>query len=106
MADVNPPRLLIVDDEAAGVAALRDTLKDYGYEPVGFTSATAALAALRTQRCDLLLTDLRMPEMGGIDLLRAALKIDPDLVGIVMTGQGSIGSAVEAMQSGALDYIL
>ena len=47
-----------------------------------------------------------MPEMDGIALLRAALDIDPDLVGIIMTGQGTIATAVEAMKVGALDYIL
>lgn len=51
-------------------------------------------------------TDLNMPEMDGIDLLRAALAIDPDLVGIMMTGQGTVETAVETMKVGALDYIL
>ncbi len=100
------PRLLIVDDEAMQMAALCDTLEPQGYEPAGFTSAVAALSALREQRYDLLLTDLTMPEMDGIELLRAALDIDPQLVGIVMTGDGSIATAVQAMKAGAFDYIL
>ncbi|HWH81548.1 MAG TPA: ATP-binding protein [Burkholderiaceae bacterium] len=99
-------RLLIVDDEAAQMQALCDTLEEQGYEVVGCSNGEAALAALRRAPVDLLLADLMMPGMNGIDLLRAALALDPTLVGIIMTGEGTIGTAVEAMQSGALDYIL
>ena len=100
------PKLLIVDDEAAQMKALCDTLETEGYRARGFTSATAALALLREEPFDLVLSDLMMPEMDGIDLLRAALEIDPNLVGVVMTGHGTIDTAVQAMQAGALDYIL
>ena len=57
-------------------------------------------------RFDVLITDLMMTDMNGIALLRAAQDIDPDLVGLVMTGDGTIDTAIEAMKSGALDYIL
>ena len=100
------PKLLIVDDESAQMEALCDTLETEGYSVSGFTSAAAALAVLREQTFDLVLSDLMMPEMDGIGLLRAALEIDPNLVGIVMTGHGTIDTAVQAMQAGALDYIL
>ena len=99
-------RILVVDDEAAQMKALCDTLPGADYEPVGFTDGRAALAELRRARCDLLLADLMMPGMDGIELLRAAQQIDPDLVGIIMTGDGTIATAVEAMKAGALDYIL
>jgi signal transduction histidine kinase len=99
-------RLLIVDDEAAQMQALCDTLGDQGYEVLGRTNAQDALVALQQAPVDLLLADLMMPGMNGIELLRAALAVDPTLVGIIMTGEGTIGTAVEAMQSGALDYIL
>jgi two-component system, sensor histidine kinase and response regulator len=108
--DKSPPerlaRILVVDDETAHMEALCDTLRNHGYETVGFTRARAALERLRGERFDLLLTDMMMPEMGGIDLLRAAVEIDAALVGVIMTGQGTIDTAVEAMQTGALDYIL
>src|SRR5215469_4616676 len=99
-------RLLIVDDEEALMTALCNTLKVEGYAATGFISARAALAHLREQQFDLLLTDLMMPEMDGIALLQAAQAIDPDLVGIVMTGHGTIDTAVEALRGGALDYVL
>ena len=106
MTEPTKGRLLIVDDEAAQMKALCDTLEDHGYQVVGRTSGDQALGALRNESFDLLLADLMMPGMTGIELLRTALAIDPMLVGIIMTGEGTIGSAVEAMQSGALDYIL
>src|SRR4051795_8456604 len=96
-------RLLVVDDEAAQMKALCDTLELEGYSIFGFTSPGQALAMLRQHVFDLVLTDLMMPEMDGIAFLRAALEIDPDLVGIVMTGQGTVDTAVQAMQAGAID---
>jgi len=99
-------RLLIVDDEVAQVTALCRTLRAEGYSTAGFALASEALAALRPGAFDIVITDLMMPEMDGIALLRAAREIDADLVGIVMTGHGTIDTAVEAMKSGALDYIL
>ena len=101
-----PARLLIVDDEELLLKALCDTLRDQGYETTGFASGRAALTALQSAKFDLLLADLMMPEMDGIALLQAALETDPELVGIIMTGEGTIATAVDAMKTGALDYIL
>jgi two-component system, sensor histidine kinase and response regulator len=99
-------RLLIVDDEAAQVTALCRTLQAQGYATTGFGSSLQALRQLRAGAFDIVITDLMMPELDGMALLRAAREIDPDLVAIVMTGKGTIDTAVEAMKSGALDYIL
>lgn len=109
MTDKSPApagRLLVVDDEIRLMTALRDTLRDEGYEVLGVSTAADALTSLRTTSFDLLLTDLTMPQMDGIALLNAALKIDPQLVGIVITGHGTIETAVEAMKAGAFDYVL
>ncbi|MDE2447988.1 MAG: response regulator [Gammaproteobacteria bacterium] len=99
-------RLLVVDDEVAQVQALCHTLEDEGYSVKGFTGTGAALGALRTASFDIVLTDLTMPGMDGIAFLNAAREIDPGLAGIVMTGHGTIATAVDAMKAGALDYIL
>jgi two-component system sensor histidine kinase/response regulator len=99
-------RLLIVDDESAQMRALCDTLSVEGYVTRGFSSARDALTAIRPGEFDLLLTDLMMPEMDGITLINAARTIDETLGAIVMTGHGTIDTAVQAMQRGALDYIL
>lgn len=100
-------RILIVDDETAQMRALCNTLQDHHYETTGFSVPGDALTAIRQRGgFDLVLSDLMMPEMDGISFLKAALEIDPDLVGIVMTGQGTIDTAVKAMKAGAVDYIL
>jgi len=99
-------RLLIVDDESAQLQALCETLGSEGYATEGFASPQAALAALQPGHHDLLLTDLMMPEMDGIELIAAMRRIDPDLGAVVMTGNGAIDTAVQAMQVGALDYVL
>ena len=99
-------RLLIVDDEAAQMRALCDTLEEAGYVTCGFSSGLEAVAALREQPFDVLLTDLMMPQIDGITLLRTCHEIDDELACIVMTGHGTIATAVEALKAGALDYVL
>jgi signal transduction histidine kinase len=102
----NVGRLLIVDDEVAQTAALARTLQIEGYSSTEAHSATQALSELRAHPFDVLITDLMMPDLDGVALLRAAQAIDENLVGIVMTGHGTIDTAVAAMKNGALDYIL
>src|SRR5438034_8303489 len=99
-------RVLVVDDEVNLKTVLVETLSEHGYEVVGYTSGHEALAALQEHNFDVLLSDLMMPEMDGITLLRAGLEVDPDLVGIIMTGQGTVQTAVDAMKLGAFDYVL
>ncbi len=106
MAETKQGRLLIVDDEVELKSALCETLADEGYETVGAGSGAEGLHLLQKQEFDGLLCDLMMPGMDGIEMLRKALDIDPNLVGIIMTGQGTIPSAVAAMKVGAFDYVL
>lgn len=106
MTDAKRGRLLIVDDETELKSALCETLADEGYVTVGAARGEEALKEFEKQDFDLLLSDLMMPGMDGVQLLRKALELDPNLVGIIMTGQGTIPSAVEAMKVGAFDYVL
>jgi hypothetical protein len=98
-------KILVVDDETAHLRALCDTLREHRYAVTGCASGEKALRAIAAAKFDLVLTDLMMPCMDGIATIRAATQRDPDLVGIVMTGQGTIETAVEAMKAGAFDYI-
>ena len=104
-------RVLIVDDKVEQATALSAALADQGYETRAVSSAAEGLAALRSafsepdRAFDALLTDLSLPGMNGIELLRAALRLDGLLAVVVMTGFGSIDTAVEAMKSGASDFI-
>ena len=79
-------RIIVVDDEAELMSALCEMLAGQGYETAGFLTGAEALAVLKEREFDLLLTDLMMPGMDGIELIRAGLEIDPNLIGIIMTG--------------------
>jgi two-component system cell cycle sensor histidine kinase/response regulator CckA len=99
-------KILVVDDEVELKNILVESLTSRGYKVAGFSSGEEALAALRGKAFDVLLTDLMMPAMDGITLVRESLQIDPHLVCIMMTGQGTIQTAVDAMKEGAFDYVL
>ena len=99
-------RILVVDDEVELMTALCESLRGEGFEASGCSDPAAGLEAFRWGDFDILLSDLMMPGTDGIQLLRQALKIDPNLVGVIMTGQGSVPTAVEAMKAGAFDYVL
>jgi DNA-binding NtrC family response regulator len=99
-------KLLVVDDEVELMRALCESLSEAGFETHGLSDPAKAPDAIRAGEFDLLLSDLMMPGTDGIQLLRQALAIDAQLVGIIMTGQGTIQTAVEAMKAGAFDYIL
>ncbi|HLW68786.1 MAG TPA: sigma-54 dependent transcriptional regulator [Gemmataceae bacterium] len=99
-------RILIVDDEVQLNQGLQEMLAEQNYETAGATSAAEGLALLERGNFDIILSDLRMPEVDGIAMLREALRIDPNVIGIIMTGHGTIQTAVEAMKTGAFDYLL
>ena len=70
-----------------------------------FSSGREAIAQLQTRRADLVLVDLRMPDVGGLDVLRAIRDIDPRSQAVLMTGNASVETAVEAIKLGATDYL-
>ena len=98
--------ILIVDDEKNYLLVLSAVLEDEGYEVLTALSGQEALEIHKTSDLDLILTDMKMPGMSGIDLLENIKAIDPDLPVIMMTAHGTVDKAVEAMQKGAYSYIL
>jgi DNA-binding NtrC family response regulator len=99
------PQVLVVDDEPPQLEILRLILGSEGYEVVAAASGRAALAALRRQPFDLVLTDLKMPDLSGIALLEQIQREQPGACVVLMTAHGTIDSAVEAMRKGAFDYL-
>jgi DNA-binding NtrC family response regulator len=99
-------RILIVEDEVQLNQGLQEMLAEQNYETAGAASAAEGLKLLERGNFDIVLSDLRMPEVDGIVMLREALKFDPNVIGIIMTGHGTIQTAVEAMKAGAFDYLL
>lgn len=106
MSTSERPRVLIVDDDPMLARALTRGLHAFGYEAIAHTTPAAGLDALRDEPFDLVLVDLRMPDMGGLEFLVEATRIDPLVAAVVMTGGGSIQEAVLAMKNGAIDFIL
>jgi two-component system, NtrC family, response regulator AtoC len=99
------PRLLILDDEQRMVDILAMVLRREGYEVRPFVDAQAALAALRAEPFDLLITDLKMPDMDGISVLEQSKKIDGEIPVILITAHASVATAIAAMREGAFDYV-
>ena len=104
-AERRPPRILVVDDERSMRELLAIVLRREGYEVLLAENGRSAVAALERESVDLLISDIKMPDMSGVDVLRAAKKIDPDILGIMITAFASTETAVEAMRLGACDYL-
>src|ERR1043165_6601179 len=98
-------RVLIVDDEQSICDVLSISLKKEGYLVAAATNPRRALERLKREPFDLILQDLKMPEMDGIDLLREIKKLREETVVIIMTAYSTWDRAVEAMRLGAYDYI-
>lgn len=98
-------RILVAEDEEITLKNIIDALDDEGFEVRGTADGAKALAMLEQDSFDVLIADIKMPRMSGIELLDKARDLDHTLEVIIITGFGSIGSAVEAMKKGAIDYI-
>jgi len=98
--------ILIVDDEKNYLLVLSAVLEEEGYEVLTAVSGAEALEVLASSEPDLVLTDMKMPGMDGIELLERIKARDPDLPVIMMTAHGTVDKAVEAMQKGAYTYLL
>ena len=99
------PTVLIIDDESAILDTLRILLKKSGYVVETAQGGKAGLEAMRSVSPDIVLTDVRMPAVTGIDILEVAREQDPEMPVILMTAQASLQSAIEAVNQGAFYYI-
>jgi len=98
--------ILIVDDEKNYLTILSALLEDEGFEVLTAAGGSEALEIHKSSDLDLILTDMKMPKMDGIELLENIKENDPDLPVIMMTAHGTVDKAVEAMQKGAYTYVL
>jgi DNA-binding NtrC family response regulator len=101
-----PTRVLVVDDRAEMAEMIADDLNDRGYEATAVTSGEEALHILRTQRVDVLVTDLRMPGVDGFDVVRVSVELDPSRTIILMTAYGTLDTALEATGRGIFQYMI
>src|SRR6266508_5922017 len=104
-ADRRPPRILVVDDERSMRELLAIVLRREGYEVLLAENGRGAIDLLAREPVDLLISDIKMPDLSGVDVLRAAKEADPDILGIMITAFASTETAVEAMRLGACDYL-
>ncbi|MBL6720722.1 MAG: sigma-54-dependent Fis family transcriptional regulator [Planctomycetes bacterium] len=105
MTDASPARILIVDDDVAHAESLQDALELEEYQATVVHGGREALEVLREQAFDVVLTDLKMDGISGLDLLRESRSLHPNTPVLLITGHASIETAVDAMRHGAEDYI-
>ena len=100
-----PPLLLVVDDEPGILEIVGRFARRAGFDVVACSGGQAAIEQMQARGADLVMVDLRMPDVGGLDVLRAIRETDPQCQAVLMTGYGSLDTAVEAIKLGALDYL-
>jgi DNA-binding response OmpR family regulator len=99
-------RILVVDDEASIRRTLTQIFTRMGYQAAEAASGQEALQQIARQRFDLVILDIRLPDMDGTDVLKAARPTAPDTVFILLTAHGALDSAIVAVRHGAFDYLL
>ena len=99
------PLLMVVDDDEAILQVMERFGRRAGFDVVSCATGSEAIAHMRRRRADLIMLDLRIPDVGGLDVLRAIREIDPQCQAVLMTGFASVDTAVEAIKLGARDYL-
>ncbi len=99
-------RILVVDDELEMAEMIGDALTERGYSAIVLRSGAEAVRCLEQGLFDALVTDLRMPGINGIELLRASRALDPSMPVIIMTAYGAIDTALDAANEGAFRYLM
>jgi len=103
--DRRPPRILVVDDERSMRELMAIVLRREGYDVLLAENGRSAIDLLQREPIDLLISDIKMPDVSGVEVLRAAKAVDKDILGIMITAFASTETAVEAMRLGACDYL-
>ena len=98
-------KIIIVDDDPEALETLSDVLEDEGHKILSANSGKEAIAEVIEEKPQVILLDIKMPDMDGIEVLRRIKKIDKDIPVIMITAYGSMGSVIEAMRLGAYDYL-
>ena len=99
------PTILIIDDNETIRDGLAHTVKKLGHEAITATGGIAGIEAFKAKRPDFVISDLKMEGPSGVDVLRALTALDPDVPIMIITGFGTVETAVEAMKLGAFDFI-
>jgi len=105
MENIAKKHIYFLDDEPTIREVVRETLEDSNFEVSCFGTPTECLTRLHSAKCDLLITDLKMPEKNGIELLMDIKHLAPWIPVLMITGYGDIPTAVKAMKAGAVDFI-
>jgi len=103
---IDTAHILVVDDEGAIRYSVSKTLQRIGYQVDEAASGEEALEMIARHEYEVILTDIRMPGLSGVDLLKRIKDISPDAIVILMTGYASLGTAVESLRLGAHDYLI
>lgn len=98
-------RILVADDDEIALDVVSSLLSKEGYPVLTAKDGIEAINMLRKDNVALVITDLRMPGADGIEVLRNAIRIDPDIAVVILTAYGTLDSALEAMEEGAFDYL-
>jgi len=106
MNELDRPKILVVDDEKVTRLSLAEILSLEGYQVTTAKSGEEALQKLKKETVDLVLADLVMKEVDGLQVMQAAKKLSPDTVVIMLTAYGTLESAIQAMRQGAYDYLI
>ena len=104
-AEKTSPIVLIMEDEFSVAKGLEMVLSEEGYDVAVAATGQAALEIFREKGCDVLVADLRLPDIDGMDVVRLIKSARPDTIVVVITGYASVDSAVESMKLGAFDYL-
>ena len=105
MNNSNGRHIFLVDDEPNVCQVIAATLEQSGLDVSCFENAMDCLESLKSKRCDLLIADLRMPEMDGMELTREIKRRSPWTPVLILTGYGDVPTAVKAIKAGAVDFI-